>query len=87
MARKKAAPPPSDAEILRRNVATRTAYMGCSLKDCATKHKLNPKRVYGWVRPVNTNPRLDLMSLLGKILGVPTWELLNPGFNPSDYPA
>jgi transcriptional regulator with XRE-family HTH domain len=72
-------------DTLAENLRLRLAYLDASWEELAVLAGESPANVRGWVR--RGTPRGDTLTRLARLLGVPEHELLNPDFNPRDYPA
>lgn len=73
-----------DTEILKENVRLRLANLDLSLSKIAEQNDLSRARVSLWI---SGNPTLATMGRLAIVLGIPTFELINPNFDPRKYPA
>jgi transcriptional regulator with XRE-family HTH domain len=72
-----------DSETMRENVRLRLASLNTSLAQIAKRNGLSRARISMWI---TGNPTLATMGHLAGVLGVPTFELINPEFDPRQYP-
>lgn len=71
-----------DSAIMRENVRLRLASLDISLAQIAKRNELSRARISMWI---TGNPTLATMGHLARVLGVPTFELINPNFDPRKY--
>lgn len=72
------------SEILATNLRLRLALMNTTWKDLAEESDLSPANVRAWVN--RCSPRSSTLEKLADLLQVPSHALLDPDFNPKDYP-
>jgi hypothetical protein len=73
------------SEVLAENLRMRLAFLDATWEELAKNAGEKPGNVRAWVR--RCTPRGDTLERLANLLGVPSHALLDPEFNPRDYPA
>ena len=71
--------------VFQTNARLRLAQLGMNWEELATQGGEDPANVRGWIR--RANPRRDTLERLARLLGVPGHELINPEFDPRQFPA
>lgn len=72
-------------DVLRQNVDLRITQLGETVSSLAERHGFTRQNVSAWLR--YGNPTLSTIESLAKICNVPAWALLDPEFNPKEWPA
>lgn len=72
-------------DVLRQNVDLRITQLGETVASLAERRGFDRKNVTAWLR--YGNPRLTTIESLAALCNVPVWALLDPDFNPKEWPA
>jgi transcriptional regulator with XRE-family HTH domain len=72
-------------DVLRQNVDLRITQLGETVASLADRAGLDRRNVSAWLR--YGNPTLSTIESLASLCNVPVWSLLDPDFNPKEWPA
>lgn len=72
-------------DMLSENLRLRLAHLDMSWEELARQGGETPENVRAWVR--RGTPTGTTLTRLARLLSVPEHVLLDPSFNPKDYPA